>query len=232
MNSSPPPIPQEGICAVWKPKGPTSFAIVAAIRRLTGKKKVGHAGTLDPLAEGVLVIGIGRPGTRELSTSVVKEKEYEAIIRLGASSSTDDEEGEIIPSPTSNLPSLQQIREILPQFTGTISQTPPLHSAVKIAGQPAYKLARKGKVLSLKPRQVEVKKIALLSYQWPLLQIRVITGPGVYIRSLARDIGDALGVGGYLTELVRTRVGEFDRKKCLQIPFTSRQNTKTRLSQE
>lgn len=214
----------EGIVAVYKPKGITSHDVIARIRRLTGVKRVGHAGTLDPLATGVLVIGIGREATKKLGVVVGKEKEYIATIKLGFSSTTDDEEGikiSNIKNQKSNsaqevqAPSLGEIKIALKQFVGHIKQTPPQYSAVKIKGKPAYKSARKGKKVELKEREVFIREIELLDYVYPLLKIKVTTGPGVYIRSLARDLGEKLSIGAYVSELERSRVGEFMKKDAL-----------------
>jgi len=203
------------IFAVYKPVGPTSNDILEDIRRRTGIKKVGHAGTLDPLASGVLVVAIGRNATKRLSAEVAKEKEYLAAIRLGEESTTDDAEGEKTKQAIETPPSREQIQEILPQFVGQIEQMPPKYSAVKIKGREAYKYARQNQAVILEPRMVTVKEITLVSYAWPDVVLRVVTGPGVYIRSLARDLGRALGVGGYIFALERTRVGEFTKDQCV-----------------
>lgn len=202
--------------AINKPKGPTSFRIVAQVRRITGIKKVGHAGTLDPLASGVLVVAVGREATKKISETVAKEKEYVADIRLGQVSSTDDEEGEktIV---NGRQPDQSEILEALKRFVGDIQQIPPQFSAIKIAGQPAYKSARKGEELKLAARSVIIKEIELLNYSYPDIKIRVVTGPGVYIRSLARDIGEVLKTGAYMSDLIRTRVGEFRIEDALTI---------------
>ncbi len=211
-------IKKEGIFAIYKPKGPTSHDIINQLRRLTGIRKIGHAGTLDPLAKGVLIVGIGREATKKLSTIVKGEKEYVAVIKLGSTSSTDDEEGEktSVWSRAYPKPSLKNIKPTLKKFTGNIKQIPPIYSAIKIKGKTAYSLARKGKPPELSPRPVFIKKISLISYKWPLLKIKVLTGPGVYIRSLARDIGSKLKTGGYLKSLERTRVGEFTKNKAIK----------------
>ncbi|MEK7093941.1 MAG: tRNA pseudouridine(55) synthase TruB [Patescibacteria group bacterium] len=206
------------IVAVWKPKGPSSFKMVSLIRKLTGEKKVGHAGTLDPLAEGVLVIGIGREGTKQLHDIVGHQKEYEAVIKLGEESSTDDAEGEKTKFEVSLVPSREMIGEVVDKFIGNIEQTPPPYSAMKIGGKRAYKLAREGKEVILLPRPVAIKNIEIMGYSWPILEIRVVTGPGVYIRSLARDIGRELKTGGYIASLTRTRVGEFTREQAIKLP--------------
>ncbi len=205
------------LIAIWKPKGPTSFNIVAQVRKITGEKRVGHAGTLDPLAQGILVIAITREATRKISEIVQKEKEYEATIKLGENSTTEDEEGKKTIVKFETKPNLKNIQEVLKKFQGLILQKPPIFSAIKIHGQTAYSLARKGEIPEMKLRSVEIKKIKLQSYRWPYLKIKVLTGPGVYIRSLARDIGFELETGGYLSNLIRTRVGQFTKSKAYTI---------------
>lgn len=167
------------IFAVYKPKGPTSHDIIDEIRKITGIKKVGHAGTLDPLARGVLVVGVGREATKKLNEIVKKEKEYIAVIKLGEESATDDEEGEKNSWLVDNLPansfamrrwqaglvSLKDIEGIISKFVGTIMQTPPAYSAVKIKGKPAYRRTRRGEKIQLEPRMVEIKKIEILDYK-------------------------------------------------------------------
>ena len=221
----------KGIYAVYKPKGPTSHDIIDRLRKETGVKKIGHAGTLDPLASGVLVIGVGREATKKLSQIVKKEKEYLARIKLGETRTTDDEEGEKLEvlqkhhAPASRnckdhrislpgIPNFEEVQKVVAKFEGKILQTPPSYSAVKIQGQAAYKLARRGKTPYLKARWVEIKKIEILQYEWPHLSLRVVTGPGVYLRSLARDIGRELRTGGYLKNLERIRVGDFTKEQA------------------
>ncbi|MFH1430395.1 MAG: tRNA pseudouridine(55) synthase TruB [Candidatus Uhrbacteria bacterium] len=228
----------DNIVAINKPKGPTSHDIVNAVRRITGERRVGHAGTLDPMASGVLVIGIGRDATKQLAGIVAKEKEYIATITLGATSDTDDAEGTVTPTPSNSPsrwvgekkidspnpsrwggeggwlpPTLQEVLPILQQFIGHIQQVPPKYSAIKIKGKPAHRRMRKGEDIQMEPREVEIKEIELLNYQLSTLNsqliLRVVCGPGTYIRSLARDIGEQLGVGGYLSALERTRVGQY-----------------------
>lgn len=207
------------IYPIYKPKGPTSHDIVDAIRKITGIRKVGHAGTLDPLASGVLVIGITREGTKQMAHLVKKGKEYIAAIKLGETSTTDDEEGEKTSqtSQTNRQPEQSDIQMVIKKFIGKISQVPPIYSAIKIKGKSAYKMARKGEAVEMQPREVEIKDIEILDYEWPILKLRVETGSGVYIRSLARDIGEELGVGGYLADLERTRVGDFRKEDALSL---------------
>lgn len=211
-NNSQMNIAYKNIFSIYKSKGPSSFNIVARARKITGVKKVGHAGTLDPLASGVLVVGVGREATKRLSEIVGQEKEYIAKIRLGLTSATDDAEGiknisEFLVAEKSI--SLNQVKWALGSFVGIIKQVPPQFSAVKVGGRRAYKSARTGQKVELLPRPVEIKDIKVLQYKYPDLRIKVICGKGVYIRSLARDLGKALGSGAYLAGLERTRVGEF-----------------------
>lgn len=207
----------QGIYAIYKPKEPTSNQIISQIRKITGEKRVGHAGTLDPLAQGILIIGIGREYTKQLRDLTNKEKEYIARIKFGATSMTDDAEGEIIKTEVKKKPTKKDIEEAICEFIGNIKQEPPQFSAVKRQGREAYKYARKGEHINLGFRDIEIKSIEIIKYKWPVLKIKVVTGPGAYIRSLARDIGKELEVGGYLAGLERTRVGEFDKGKALTI---------------
>lgn len=210
------------IIAIYKPAGPSSNAVLERIRRITGVKKVGHAGTLDPLARGVLVVGIGTEATKKLKNIVTQKKKYCATIRLGISSATDDEEGDKTEYKITRIPSQEEILKVLNQFTGIISQVPPRYSAVKIHGKEAYKRARRGEIFELPPRKVEIKNIQLIDYRWPVLKIKVTAGPGVYIRALARDIGITLGTGGYLIDLERTRVGQFTNERAILLDHISR----------
>lgn len=202
------------IFAIYKPKGITSAEALRRIKRKIGAEKIGHAGTLDPLASGILVVATGAD-TKKISEVVAKEKEYVAKIKFGETSETDDEEGKKTVVPVKRIPSLQEVREAVDGFLGEIEQRPPIFSAVKIAGKEAYKRARKGEHIVIPVRKVLIKKIDILNYVWPILELRVVTGPGTYIRSLARDIGERLGTGGYLAELERTAVGEFTREKAV-----------------
>lgn len=205
------------IVPIFKPKGPTSFNIISQVKKVTGIKKVGHAGTLDPLASGVLVIGIGRDSTRKLFQELEKEKEYEVEIKLGESSETDDEEGEKTVWKVPRVPQVPQVSRALKKFIGEIWQMPPVYSSVKRGGVRAWKDAREGKKVILGKRQVLIKEIEILDYSFPILKLRVLTGPGAYIRSLARELGEELKIGGYVKALVRTRVGEFKIEDCVEI---------------
>ncbi|MBP6943039.1 MAG: tRNA pseudouridine(55) synthase TruB [Candidatus Buchananbacteria bacterium] len=205
------------IFAIYKPKGPSSFRMISLLRKQTGVKKIGHAGTLDPLASGVLVVGVGREATRELHKIVAKDKEYLVTVKLGMTSTTDDEAGTKTIIAVDQEPELAAIKKIIPKYIGVIEQVPPQFSAIKISGQRAYDVARKGETVEFRKREVRIDAIEIIDYEWPLLKLKVKTGPGAYIRSLARDIGEDLKCGGYVTELERTRVGEFGLAECVEI---------------
>lgn len=215
----------DNIVGIIKPKGITSHDVIDRIRRITGIKKVGHAGTLDPLATGVLVVAIGREGTKKINTYVKKEKEYVAEISLDALSSTGDEEGEKT-SVEGKEPTCEAIQTVVNSCVGIIDLVPPVYSAIKVNGVRAYKHARKNTHITLEARPSLIKNIEVISYAWPHLSIRVVTGPGVYIRSLAEYIGKQLGVGGYLTNLERTRVGDYTIENSESLKTFSQKFTK------
>lgn len=243
---------------VDKPKSWTSFDAVAYVRRIarnnlqqkntcpvksgeTGsplakfnRVKVGHAGTLDPFATGLLIIGVGRQATKQLDKIKNLAKTYEAVIRLGATSDTDDCTGVITPYsviPTeakgraegslgmarNDKPNILQIKKILKTFTGEQEQIPPMYSAKSIGGQRLYKLARQGKVVDRPASKIKIYKIKLLDYKWPNLSLEVKCSSGTYIRTLAHDIGEALGVGGYCLELRRTKIGNYSIKRAQKL---------------
>lgn len=208
---------KNGIIAVRKPKGPTFFDVIHKLRKISGIKKIGHAGTLDPLASGVLVVGIGREATRKLREIVESEKEYMATIRFGEESTTDDEAGEKSAVKFIKKPTRIEVEKVLAKFCGRILQQPPDFSAIKIRGVRAYKMARRGETPKLKKRPVEVKEIKIIKYRWPDLKIKIVCGPGFYVRALARDLGKNLKVGGYLAALERTRVGQFKKSMAIKI---------------
>lgn len=207
----------KGIFAVNKPAGITSHDVIYALRRKTGIKRIGHAGTLDPLASGVLVVAIGREYTKQLEKHVKSEKEYIAEIFLGQTSTTDDMEGDKKIVNQALQPSLEDIKNTIKQFIGKIMQTPPSYSAIKVGGKVAYKQARRGEALELAPREVEIKDIEILDYEYPVIKLKITCGKGVYIRSLARDIGEKLKTGGYMQSLVRTRVGNYTLDKAVKL---------------
>jgi len=207
----------EGIFAVNKPVGITSHDVVDIVRKKTGIRRVGHGGTLDPLASGVLVIAVGRENTKRLDEFVKGEKEYIATIFLGANSTTDDEEGEKQNVNIKIKPLISKIQEMSNLFIGKIMQTPPIYSSVKILGKPSHRRVRNGENIKLEPREVFIEDIEILEYDYPILRLNVTTGSGVYIRSLARDLGKKLGTGGYLKALIRTRVNNFMLSEAIDI---------------
>ncbi len=207
----------KGVFAVYKPEGVRSFEVVERVRRLTGEKKVGHGGALDPLAEGVLIIAVGKEYTRKLKKFLEGEKEYIATIRLGVSSPTLDREGEIVATTVPYIPDKKDVLRALKSFEGKIQQLPPLYSNIKIGGKRAREWIKQGKIPSLKPRTVEILEISLLRYEFPFLEVKIRCGKGVYIRSLARDIAKELGTDGILWKLVRTKVAGFSLTDAVKL---------------
>jgi tRNA pseudouridine55 synthase len=201
-----------GLLIVDKPAGWTSHDVVAKIRKVAGTKRVGHAGTLDPMATGVLVVGVER-ATRLLGYLTLAEKEYAATIRLGQTTDTDDADGAVISSVSVTSVDDAELQHAVSALTGQINQVPPGISAIKIGGQRSYRLARAGQPPELAPRTVTVREFAVTAVR-PADQVvdidaRVTCSSGTYVRALARDLGAALGVGGHLTALRRTRVGPY-----------------------
>jgi len=243
-----------GVILVDKPAGISSFGVVAKVRgmlktRLGRKVKVGHTGTLDPFATGLLILLYGKM-TKKSSDFLKLDKEYIATMKLGYTSSTGDPEGEIQKYPNEGFAEqiqsystrgasgrpvatggrrysspcqapdplrLNMIESAIKSFVGKIEQAPPRYSAIKINGQRAYKLARKGAEFEMPSREVEIYKIEILKYEWPELTIRCAVSSGTYIRTLAEDIGARLGVGAYLTALRRTKVGKYDVKDAVSL---------------
>ena len=205
------------IISIDKPAGMTSFDVVAKIRRATGEERVGHAGTLDPFATGVLIVGIGRGATRRLGEISRADKEYLTRVQLGVATDTYDVTGKIISQSEAVLPAKSRIESVLRQFIGVISQTPPQFSAIKIKGRRAYKYARAGTQVTLNPRRVRIDALDLVEMTEDGFWARVVCSTGTYIRSLANDIGLALDCGACLAELRRTRIGEFSLKAALPL---------------
>jgi tRNA pseudouridine55 synthase len=201
-------VPLSAILNVDKPSGMTSHDVVNVVRRVAGQRKVGHAGTLDPMATGVLLICLGQ-GTRVSEYLMAGRKRYRASITLGASTDTYDAEGQIVRSGGRTDFSRDEIEVALTAFVGQIAQVPPIYSAIKQQGQPAYKLARKGQQVELAPRSVEIDEIVILDWTPPSLLVEVACSSGTYIRSLAHDLGERLGSGAHLAALVRLRSGRF-----------------------
>jgi len=198
---------------VDKPGGMTSHDVVARVRRLAGTRRVGHAGTLDPMATGVLVLGVGR-ATRLLGHLALTDKAYDATIRLGSATTTDDTEGEVIATTDASQITDDRIAGAVAALTGGLDQVPSSVSAIKVDGRRAYKRVRQGELVTLAPRRVTVTRFEVVATRRNAatvdLDVVVECSTGTYVRALARDVGDALGVGGHLTALRRERVGPYD----------------------
>ena len=232
--------PKDRIILVDKPSGISSFGVVAKVRgkmrkELGQKVKVGHTGTLDPFATGLLIVLTGKM-TKKSADFLKLDKEYVAIMKLGYVSTTGDPEGEIKPYSTrhaslvsdavqsvhdsfscQDLPSLKTIETVTKSFVGKIKQVPPKYSAIKIDGERAYKLARKGEDFEMPSREVEIYEIEIMRYEWPELEIRCAVSSGTYIRTLAEDIGEKLRLGAYLTALRRTKVGKYSVDDAIKL---------------
>ncbi|HMO32250.1 MAG TPA: tRNA pseudouridine(55) synthase TruB [Lacibacter sp.] len=207
------------VLLVDKPLEWTSHDVVAKIRSTLRIKKVGHAGTLDPLATGLLIVCTGK-FTKRINEYMAREKEYTGTITLGAVTPTYDLESEPDQFRDYHHITPQQVEETLQQFRGVIQQVPPIHSAVKQKGKPVYLLARKGLDVVLEPRTIAIHAFEITRYAWPVLHFRVVCSTGTYIRSLAHDLGQALGCGAFLSSLCRTRIGEFPLEEARSLPDT------------
>jgi tRNA pseudouridine55 synthase len=196
------------VVLINKPPGWTSFDVVRKIRNLTGVSKVGHAGTLDPLATGLLILCTGR-FTKEIQSYMSQEKEYTGSFTLGATTPTYDLESEPVDFREIGHLTTEAVGNMTTNFTGRILQVPPPHSAIKKDGKRAYELARKGLEVRLEPREITISAFEITRIEWPLVYFRVTCSTGTYIRSLAHDFGKALGCGAYLSQLCRTRIGSF-----------------------
>lgn len=215
--------PIQGILLVNKPRGLNSFKLVAILRKRLGVKKIGHAGTLDPFATGVMVMLIGREYTRLSDTFLNHDKEYIADVHLGSATDTHDCDG-VVTSTSTIIPTHDEIVKALAAFQGTIEQVPPMFSAKKIGGKKLYELARQGKEIERKPSIVTMTT-KLISYEYPILKINVSCSKGTYIRSIAHELGISLGCGAHLVELQRTRSGPFRIEQCMEGSLLLNENT-------
>jgi len=200
---------ESGLVVVDKPGGLTSHAVVGRVRRLAGTRKVGHAGTLDPMATGVLVVGVNR-ATRLLGHLMLTEKAYDATVRLGVTTTTDDAEGEVVATTATDGLDESRVREVFGAFTGEIDQVPSAVSAIKVDGKRAYQRVREGEQVELAARRVTIHELTVRAVRGDEVDLTVRCSSGTYVRALARDAGERLGVGGHLTALRRTAVGPFD----------------------
>jgi tRNA pseudouridine55 synthase len=221
-----------GFINLHKPTGWTSHDCVARVRRLLKTKRVGHGGTLDPLATGVLPIAVG--SATRLLQFLPTAKAYRATVRLGTTTTTDDLEGEVLQQHSAAQVTQRHVAEALSAFEGTLQQIPPIYSAIQVNGQRLYKLARKGEVLQPEPRTVEVHSIEILDWQvfdpdHPEVTLQISCGPGTYIRSIARDLGEVLQVGGTLAQLVRTQSCGLDLADSISLETLEAQVTQDSL---
>ncbi len=213
-----------------KPSGISSARVVSEVKKKFGFKKVGHAGTLDPFATGLLIVLVDK-FTKKFDFFQTLEKEYEATVMLGKTTDTYDVEGKVISGFKGKIEiEKEKLLTALKSFEGKILQKPPSFSALKIKGTPSYKLAREGKVVELSPRKVFIKKIELTKLALPKIYLKITCSSGTYIRSLANDLGEKLGFGAYLFELKRTRIGKFDLKNATSLEELSLNDLRTNLT--
>lgn len=215
-----------------KPAGMTSHDVVARVRSRFGFRKVGHAGTLDPSAEGVLILGLGRAATRRLDAFQGMEKEYLASLELGVNTDTQDADGIVTGRGDWHGVTEAALRAVLAKLSGARTQVPPMHSAIKRKGQPLYRLARRGLSVERKARPIVIHALELLDFDPPAARLRVRCSKGTYMRTLCAEIGDAVGCGAHLTALTRTRVGEFTLERALPLDVAmkmSREEMEARL---
>lgn len=212
-----------GILLVNKPRGKTAFSLVACLRRILKVRKIGHAGTLDPFATGVMVMLVGKQYTRLSDQFLCEDKEYVAQVRLGISTDSYDCDGKMV-NVAGKVPTLDEVQSAIAFFQGEIEQIPPMFSAKKVNGKKLYELARKGKVIERAPVKVKLRT-ALLGYDYPFINISVACSKGTYIRSIAHDLGEMLGCGAHLSVLERTRSGPFCLDSCLAGDLLYNSNT-------
>lgn len=213
-----------GLLLINKPAGPTSHDIIYKLRRITGIKKIGHAGTLDPFAQGLLLVMVGREATRQISNYVGLGKEYEVKLKLGAISDTHDCQGKIKVINSTKKIKIIDIKKILKKFIGQQSQLPPMYSAKKINGRKLCDLARQGIKIKRKPQQIEIYKIKKIKLKNNDLFFVVSCSSGTYIRVLAHDLGRKLGCGAYVERLIRTKIGKFNLQQAVEIKQLNSKN--------
>jgi tRNA pseudouridine55 synthase len=208
---------KSGFLLINKPVGPTSHDIINKLRKITGIKKIGHAGTLDPFASGLLICAVGREATREIDKFVKQKKEYVATVHLGAVTDSYDRTGKIIKEYDGEFIGEDVIKKAVLGFIGEQLQTPPMFSAKKINGKKMYELARAGKEVERQPCAINIFTTEILSYAWPILKIKIKCSSGTYIRTIAYDLGERLGCGAYLKELERTKIGEYNVEDAINL---------------
>ncbi len=216
-----------GILNLDKPGGMTSHDVVRQVRRVTGIRRVGHAGTLDPMATGVLLVCVGR-ATRLAEYMLMADKKYGATVRLGVETDTYDADGRVLSSNPVGI-SREEVEAALTEFSGPIDQVPPMYSAVKHRGRPLYAMARRGITVEREPRQVRISRVAMTDWSPPEFSFEVVCSAGTYVRSLAHDLGQSLGCGAHLTRLVRSRSGRFGLEDAVPLRELTPDNWKRHL---
>lgn len=220
-----------GLMLVNKTEGPTSHDVVERLREITGIQKIGHIGTLDPAARGLLGLLIGREATKKQNQFQGLDKEYKAAIRLGISTDTYDKKGAVQNVYNGILPKEEKIKQALFEFEGTFKQVPPPFSAKKINGKKAYELAREGKDPKLEPVEITIYEINFLDFEKPVLKIKLKCSKGTYIRSLAFDLGEKLNCGAYLAGLKRTKIGDYSLEEAVGLERINKENWETYLKE-
>jgi len=220
---------KEGIILINKPKGKTSFYLVHVLRKILGVKKIGHAGTLDPFATGVMVMLVGRNYTQKSNQFTNQGKSYRATVRLGVETDSYDCDGQII-SESDRIPSEEEVVDAITHVQGTVKQIPPMFSAKKVKGKKLYELARKGEIIEREPVTVELET-QLLRYEYPEVDIVVNCSKGTYLRSIAHDLGKILESGAHLSHLTRIKSGDFNLDDCVQLEDLNRDNINEHLIQ-
>ena len=219
---------ESGLLLLNKPAGPTSHDMVDRLRAITGIRQIGHAGTLDPFAQGLLVLLVG-DATKRAEEFIGLPKSYDALLRLGVESDTHDIAGTFRLQTVQKPPAFDAIATALKQLRGTFLQTPPQFSAIKIKGKKAYEHARNGKTAALAPREITVYKLEVISYQYPLLALAMHVASGTYVRAIARDLGHVLGTGAVVASLTRTRIGNFLLRDAVAPDTLTRKNWPTHI---
>ena len=214
------------IIAIQKPPGITSHDVIYKVRKITKEQRVGHAGTLDPFAQGVLIVGITRESTKTLDQYLRLPKEYETTAILGATSTTLDLTGDISPLENPPIPTREAVETVLSQFLGPQTQIPPMYSAKKVGGKKLYELARKGVTIERKPSEITIYSLELLDYTYPHLTLRIGCSTGTYIRTLVDDIAIALNTHAYCEKLTRTKIGDFTLEQSLTLEDFAAQYSK------
>ncbi len=219
--------PYGEVFLIDKPFEWTSFDVVKKVRNALRIKKVGHAGTLDPLATGLLIVCAGKM-TKQIDSFMGQEKEYTGTFVLGSTTDSFDLEQPVIPVSDPSQITLEQVKEAVAELTGDILQIPPMHSAIKVGGKRVYESARKGKDVKMDARPVTVSEFEIIKFENPVLEFRIVCSKGTYIRSLARDLGEKLNVGAYMSSLCRTRIGNFKLSEaCKLLPLVEEIKART-----